>query len=152
MNRKEAILKVVKKHPNAIFVFCNGLTSRYAASILSLKGPYLYLIHAMGEALSVGVGLASSMKNDVVVVDGDANAAMGLAAWPQLKLFENIHYYILDNGISETTGGQPTLDFSYFDTKKVNRLKIDYDIPPYPPLPPSPSSIIHSFKRYLNEL
>ena len=150
MNRTDAIHLIVKDNPDAIFVFSNGLTSRFAADILGLNGPYLYLIHGMGESLSVGLGLASCLKKQIVVVDGDGNALMGLASWSQLKLFDNICYYILDNGKHATTGGQKIPDFSFLDVKEVNRIKIDSEDSNLPPVPPKPDLIIQSFKGFLH--
>ena len=150
MNRTDAIRKIVKKHPNGIFIFSNGLTTRYAAELLGLDGPYFYLLHGMGETLSVGIGIASSLSKEIVVVEGDGNALMGLASWPLLQFVKNLHYYILDNGKHTTTGGQQVVDFSNFDNTRVNRIKIQDD-PNIPPIPPKPKLILESFKRFIHE-
>ena len=36
MNRTEAIQNIVKKHPDGIFIFSNGLTTRLAVELLGL--------------------------------------------------------------------------------------------------------------------
>ncbi len=150
MNRTKALQKIIKKHPNGIFVFSNGLTTRYAVDLLGLDGPYFYLLHGMGETLSVGIGMASSSSTEIVVVEGDGNALMGLASWPLLQLVKNLHYYILDNGKHATTGGQQIADFSNFDNSRVNRIKIQDDSN-IPPIPPKPKLILESFKRFIHE-
>lgn len=106
MPRIEAIRRIKAAHPGAFFVFSNGLTAREAAHFAD--GPeHFYLLHAMGEALSVGIGLALARPElTVVVVDGDGNALMGLAAWSMMPV-ANLRYYVLENGVYETTGGQP---------------------------------------------
>ena len=105
MNRIEALRYIVESHPGAAFVFSNGLTSREANHYFG-KSNHFYLLHGMGEALSVGIGLATAQADvDVVVVDGDGNALMGMAAWSLLPQ-ERLYYYVLHNGLYETTGGQ----------------------------------------------
>ncbi len=56
MNRADAIRQIVNRHPGAAIIFCNGLTSREASFVADRPGNF-YLLHGMGEALSVGIGL-----------------------------------------------------------------------------------------------
>jgi thiamine pyrophosphate-dependent acetolactate synthase large subunit-like protein len=106
MNRVDAIRWIQDRHPGAFFVYSNGLTSREAAHLAD-RPENFYLLHAMGEALSVGIGLATARPDlAVVVIDGDGNALMGLAAWSMMPV-ANLCYYVLRNGQYETTGGQP---------------------------------------------
>jgi thiamine pyrophosphate-dependent acetolactate synthase large subunit-like protein len=105
MKRSEAIDEIKAKHPGAAFVFSNGLTAREAA-FASDAPNHFYMLHGMGESLSVGIGLAHAAGGvDVVVIDGDGNFAMGLASMLELPV-PHLHYYVLVNGIHETTGGQ----------------------------------------------
>ena len=149
MNRKQAILEIVRNHENAIFIFSNGLTTRYAVDTLKLNGLYFFLLHGMGETLSVGSGLASTTTREVVVVDGDGNATMGLSSWLQLRLFDNLHYYILKNNVHATTGHQKVMDFSDVCFDKIHIIEIDED-QEIPPTPPKPDLIIKSFRDNLN--
>ena len=155
MNRIEAIQNIVKKHPDGIFIFSNGLTTRSAVELLGLDGPFFYLLHGMGETLSVGIGMASALSKEVVVIEGDGNALMGLASWPFTSftilsiIIKNLHYYILDNGKHATTGGQSIIDFSDFDNERINRIKIQDDLN-IPPIPPSPKLIIESFRKSIH--
>ncbi|MFC4349668.1 thiamine pyrophosphate-dependent enzyme [Kordiimonas lipolytica] len=146
MNRVEAIQSIQDKHPTAAIIYSNGLTSREAAHFCHRPGNY-YLLHGMGEALSVGVGLKQARPDiDVVVVDGDGNAAMGLASSCMLPL-EGLTYYVLDNQSYETTGGQPTF---FLDDKvpqatviKIATGKEDT------PNPPAPEQIQAEFSAWL---
>ncbi len=105
MNRITAIKQILDSHPDAFFVLSNGLTSREAAYFLPQDNSF-YLLHAMGEALAVGIGLARCCKDlEVVVIDGDGNSLMGLATWSLMPV-PNVNYYILLNRVYETTGGQ----------------------------------------------
>ena len=57
MNRIEVINFILDKHPNAIVFLSNGLTSREAA-YYNRQNRCFYMLHAMGETLSVAVGFA----------------------------------------------------------------------------------------------
>ena len=104
-NRPDTICELLNAHPDAFVVMSNGLTSREAAHY-HRQNRCFYMLHAMGEALAVGVGLARTQPDlEVVVIEGDYNTLMGLASWCLLPL-PNLHYYVLANGLSETTGGQ----------------------------------------------
>jgi thiamine pyrophosphate-dependent acetolactate synthase large subunit-like protein len=105
-SRVEAIGALLAARPDAFFVFSNGLTAREAAHFFS-DARCFYCLHAMGEALAVGIGLARVRPGlDIVVVEGDGNALMGLAAWSMMPV-PNLHYVVIDNGLFETTGSQP---------------------------------------------
>lgn len=149
MNRVEAIEKIYEENKNAFFILSNGLTSREAAFFLPQDNS-LYLLHAMGESLSVAVGLASSNKNlNIVVIEGDGNALMGASAW-NINTFKNIKYYILKNGTYCTTGSQILPEFQSLP-KWCNVIEIEngsFDTPN----PPSPDIIIKNVKKYLKEL
>lgn len=146
MNRAEAILEIVARHPDAAIVFSNGLTSREAAHVADRPGN-LYLLHGMGEALSVGVGLRLARPElEVVVVDGDGNALMGLAGWSFLPV-AGLHYYVLENGTYETTGAQPVAALRV-DAEGVRRVPIEAGTSKAP-LPPAPEGIRERFQAWL---
>lgn len=144
--RVDIIRQLLEKHPNAFFVFANGLTSR-EASYFYREDRCFYLLHGMGETLSIGVGFAKAQPNiEVVVVDGDGNALMGLASWSLMPV-NNLHYYILANGIHETTGGQVLPQLPYVpDWCKVLEMDIGQEGTPNPP---SPNEIIASCQDWL---
>ncbi len=147
MNRADAIRQIANRHPDAAIIFCNGLTSREASFVADRPGNF-YLLHGMGEALSVGIGLRSARPDlSVVVVDGDGNAAMGLSAWNLLPV-EGLHYYVLENGSYETTGSQPTprLEVQH---PAVQRVKIDPGALGAP-LPPPPEQTCAAFQGWLS--
>lgn len=147
MRRSEACRWICAAHPDSVIVFSNGLTSREAVQELGL-GRYFYMVHAMGESLSVGTGLARSRPDlDVVVIEGDGNASMGAAAWCEPP--ENLTHYVLANGVHETTGGQP--------------VSVPRPLPPWirvvpieigaigAPNPPPPSAIKDAVLKWLSE-
>ena len=147
MNRIEAIEMILNENENSIFIFSNGLTSRQAVHYFPLNNA-IYLTHAMGEALSVGVGLATTNSNlSVVVIDGDGNSLMGMASWPLKLHAPNLKYYVIRNGIYETTGGQQLIDFpcipDWVKIIDINHEKFET------PNPPNPEIIYNNLAKYL---
>ncbi len=146
MNRVEAIRSILAEHPDAAVIFCNGLTSREASFAVDRPGNF-YLLHAMGEALAVGIGLRSARPDlEVVVIDGDGNAAMGLAVTTLLPV-PGLHYYVLQNKVYETTGAQPVPwrkdphPAIHFVPIQVGSLDA--------PIPPTPEHIVDRFRSWL---
>jgi len=146
MKRSEAIIEIVARHGDAAIVFSNGLTSREAAHVADRPGNF-YLLHGMGEALSVGIGMAMTAPHiPVVVVDGDGNLAMGMAALTMMPV-PNLTYYVLDNGNYETTGGQ-SFPRPIMDAPWINRVEIEPGTI-NAPLPPVPDHIMNKFRQWL---
>ena len=147
MKRIEAITKIYMENENSFFILSNGLTSREAAHFHPHNGSF-YLLHAMGEALSVAIGLASTNpKLRIVVIDGDGNALMGMASWSSNK-FKNIKYYILRNGTYDTTGSQVIPDIPMPpDWCHIYDIQIGQEISPNPP---SPDVILKNSINWLN--
>ncbi|KKL62170.1 hypothetical protein LCGC14_2187890 [marine sediment metagenome] len=107
-DRAEAIKWVCGLHPGAIYVVCNA----FARDVFETADQpnTLYLVHGMGQALAVGIGIAYARPSkQVVVIDGDGAAVMGSSMWGQLHTVENLTYYVLVNGVYETTGGQAVI-------------------------------------------
>ena len=142
MTRTEAIQMILAKHPDALVVASNGLTSREVAAVAPDR-PTLLLLGAMGLAPAVGVGLAMARQDiEVVVIEGDGNALMSQRT-PAGPLVER---YILDNGLYETTGGQevPREDLSQFGTViQIKPGKLGA------PRPPAPEVIIGRVREWL---
>lgn len=139
MNRAEAIQSILNRHEDAFFIFSNGLTSREAAYYCKRSGS-LYMLHAMGEALSVGMGLASARPDlQIVVIDGDGNALMGSSSWV-MNDFDNLEYYVLANRMFATTGGQALPEkVKWPEWSRIVPIK-NKPSEPTPP-PPSPEDI-----------
>lgn len=146
MNRIETIRTIIAQHPEAAFIFCNGLTSREVAHVADRPGNF-YQIHGMGETLAVGIGLKMARPDlEVIVVDGDGNAVMGLSALTLLPI-EGLTYYVLVNNSYETTGSQavPPLNFDHPAMIKIaiNPGKLAA------PNPPLPETIRDNFMNWL---
>ena len=69
---------------------------------------FFYLQHAMGLASSIGLGLASHLPHEqVIVLDGDGSALMNLGTFTTLARYRprNFLHIIFDNGSLLSTGG-----------------------------------------------
>ncbi len=72
---------------------------------------HLYMVGSMGCALSVGLGLALVQPSRrVIVLDGDGALLMRLGSLATCGHYrpENLVHVLLDNGVHDSTGGQPT--------------------------------------------
>ena len=113
ISRQEAILSIVKTHPNAAILFSNGYNARAAQAVADRPGNF-YNVGYMGGTLAVGWGLAKSNKDiEVVVVDGDQNAQMSsMKDHLAYEYPENLHWYILNNHIGASVGTAESIPLS----------------------------------------
>src|SRR5579864_9433744 len=75
---------------------------------LSHRENFFYLQHAMGLASSIGLGLATHLPNErVVVLDGDGSVLMNLGTFATLARYrpKNLIHIVFDNGSLLSTGG-----------------------------------------------
>ena len=75
---------------------------------LGHRETFFYLQHAMGLASSIGLGLATHLPNErVVVLDGDGSVLMNLGTFVTLARYrpKNMIHVVFDNGSLLSTGG-----------------------------------------------
>jgi sulfopyruvate decarboxylase subunit beta len=75
---------------------------------LGHKDNFFYLQHAMGLASSIGLGLATHLPGErVVVLDGDGSVLMNLGTLATIARYRprNLVHIIFDNGSLLSTGG-----------------------------------------------
>jgi sulfopyruvate decarboxylase subunit beta len=84
---------------------------------------FAYIPSAMGHAPGLGLGLALAQpERGVVVVNGDGSMLMNLGCLVTLANHPaNVYLLILDNGIYEVTGGQPTAGAGHTDFAALAR-------------------------------
>ena len=72
---------------------------------------HLYQVGSMGCALGMGLGVALNTARPVVVVDGDGAALMKLGTLATAAAYApaRLVHVLLDNGVYDSTGGQPTV-------------------------------------------
>ncbi|HEX5473353.1 MAG TPA: thiamine pyrophosphate-dependent enzyme [Vicinamibacterales bacterium] len=75
---------------------------------LGHRDNFFYLQHAMGLASSIGLGLATHLPDErVVVLDGDGSVLMNLGTFATLARYRprNLVHVVFDNGSLLSTGG-----------------------------------------------
>jgi sulfopyruvate decarboxylase subunit beta len=75
---------------------------------LGHKDNFFYLQHAMGLASSIGIGLATYLPGErIVVLDGDGSVLMNLGTLATMARYrpKNLVHVIFDNGSLLSTGG-----------------------------------------------
>ncbi len=120
MNRFEllkSIHKVIKKYP----VICNiGFPSQELYKIEDREN-FFYMLGSMGLASSIGLGLAISIKNPVLSIDGDGSVLMNLNTLATIgnRAPNNFTLLIIDNGSYGSTGDQKTFTNENTSLSKV---------------------------------
>jgi phosphonopyruvate decarboxylase len=108
--RDEAIRELLERHGrDAIYVASTGYVSR-AVHALADGRTVFYMQGSMGLAPALGLGIALNTSRPVVVVNGDASLLMALGSTHTLRdrAPANLFHYVLDNGMHESVGGQPS--------------------------------------------
>jgi thiamine pyrophosphate-dependent acetolactate synthase large subunit-like protein len=113
MKRIEALQAIVDTTPDVPVIATCAATSRELASIED-RPNHLYLLDAMGLAISVGTGIAQAIKDTpitrAVVIEGDGSLLMnpGSAITAGYLAPENLVIILLDNGVYASTAAIPT--------------------------------------------
>ncbi|MGH3645037.1 MAG: thiamine pyrophosphate-dependent enzyme [Mycobacterium sp.] len=113
MRRIEALRTIVARTPEVPVVATCAATSRELAAIDD-RANHLYLLDAMGLAVSVGTGIAQATEGSkiarTVVIEGDGSLLMnpGSAITAGYLALENLVIMLLDNGVYASTAGIPT--------------------------------------------
>ncbi|MBT3533536.1 MAG: phosphonopyruvate decarboxylase, partial [Rhodospirillaceae bacterium] len=95
---------------NAAIVASTGKCGRELFTLAD-RPQHLYQVGSMGCAGPMGLGVALNSDRPVVVLDGDGAALMKLGAFATIGAMgpDNLVHIILDNGVHDSTGGQPTV-------------------------------------------
>ena len=113
MKRIEALRAIVETTAEVPVIATCAATSRELASVAD-RDNHLYLLDAMGLAISVGTGIAQAIKNTpitrTVVIEGDGSLLMnpGSAITAGYLAPENLVIILLDNGVYASTASIPT--------------------------------------------
>ena len=116
MNREEAISAVLDVIGNgAVYLATTGRATRELHEQLRIKGigqGHEFLnVGSMGHVSSVGLGMAlAKPEKQVVVFDGDAAAVMHMGSLATIGRYQpkNFIHVVLNNGVNESVGGQPS--------------------------------------------
>lgn len=110
MRRLEALEAIYPQLEQSIVVTIMGAVAAELQSI-GHRPNFFYLMHAMGLASSVGLGIALSRPElPVVVLDGDGSVLMNLGGLTTLARYRprNLVHVIFDNESLLSVGGFPT--------------------------------------------
>lgn len=139
LSREEAIRVVLDNTPkDSVFVATTGRASRELYHLREERGEthdYDVLnVGSMGHASSISMGMAQVIRDRLVVcLDGDAAAIMHLGALTTVSTHDmpNLLHIILDNGVHESVGGQPSaghlVDFAQIARGSGYRAQIAND-------------------------
>lgn len=119
MNREEAVSAVVDVlGDDAIYLGTTGRATREVHEQLKAhgvgEGHEWQNVGSMGHVSSVGLGIAlAKPEQKVVVFDGDAAAVMHMGALATNCRYKagNLIHIVLNNGVNESVGGQPSAGY-----------------------------------------
>jgi phosphonopyruvate decarboxylase len=104
----ERLLALLPDHAGVIAT--TGKTGRELFTLAD-RPQHLYQVGSMGCASAMGLGVALNTARPVVVLDGDGAALMKLGTLATIgaRAPANLVHVVLDNGVHDSTGGQPTV-------------------------------------------
>lgn len=119
MNREEAIAAVIDVlGSDAVYLGTTGRATREVHEQLIEhgvgEGHEFQNVGSMGHVSSVGLGIAlAKPERTVVVFDGDAAAVMHMGALATNCRYKagNMVHIVLNNGVNESVGGQPSAGY-----------------------------------------
>ena len=119
MNREEAVSAVVEVlGSDAVYLGTTGRATREVHEQLIAhgvgEGHEFQNVGSMGHVSSVGLGLALARPDKkVVVFDGDAAVVMHMGALATNCRYKagNLIHIVLNNGVNESVGGQPSAGY-----------------------------------------
>jgi sulfopyruvate decarboxylase subunit beta len=122
MNLREA-LQVVADHRGQRIVVATMSSAGVWPSLSDTPLDFIYIPSAMGQAPSLGLGLALAQpRRGVLVLNGDGCMLMNLGSLVTLAHHPaNVFLIIVENGLYEVTGGQPTAGAGRVDFAKMAR-------------------------------
>lgn len=121
MQRIEALDAIYPELQECVVVTIMGAVSAELQS-LGHRPNFFYLLHAMGLASSMGLGIALARPDlKVVVLDGDGSVLMNLGGLTTLARYRpgNLVHIIFDNESLLSVGGFPTATATGSDLHKI---------------------------------
>jgi len=111
--RSEALREVLAHTPleSSVVLASTGYCGRELYALAD-RPNQLYMVGSMGCVTPLALGLALARPDlRVVAVDGDGAALMRMGAFATVGAYAagNLWHLLLDNGVHDSTGGQPTV-------------------------------------------
>jgi phosphonopyruvate decarboxylase len=107
----QRLLEIVP--PQAAVIATTGKCGRELFTLAD-RPQHLYQVGSMGGASGMALGVALNTSRPVIVLDGDGAALMKLGSFATIgaQAPQNLMHVVLDNGVHDSTGGQPTVSAS----------------------------------------
>lgn len=116
-SRADCIRAVLDAVPATAAVIAS--TGKCARELFTIQDEerQLYVVGSMGCASALALGVALNADRSVVVLDGDGAALMKMGNFATIGAASPSHliHIILDNGVHDSTGGQPTVSGGVID-------------------------------------
>jgi len=116
MSREEALRALAQMRADRIVVSTMQSTTPW--HVLSPSPLNMSCVGFMGGASTLGLGTALARPDRrVVVIDGDGSLLMQLGSLATIAgaAPKNFHHFVVDNGVYETSGSQPTASADKID-------------------------------------
>ena len=121
MKRLDALRAIHDRLEKCVVVTIMGAVSAELQSI-GHRPSFFYLLHAMGLASSMGLGIALCRPDvKVVVLDGDGSVLMNLGGYTTMARYRprNLVHVVFDNESLLSVGGFPTATATGGDLAKI---------------------------------
>jgi sulfopyruvate decarboxylase subunit beta len=110
-------LEILATHRGQRIVVATMSSAGVWPSLSDTPLDFIYIPSSMGQGPSLGLGLAlAQQERGVIVLNGDGCTLMNLGCLVTLAHHPaNLYLVIVDNGLYEVTGGQPTAGAGHTD-------------------------------------
>lgn len=110
MNRQEIIQAIATLAPDDALIVSNIADASFELCMLKDRPRNFYMLGSFGLASSIGLGLALSRPEKVIVINGDGALLYNLGCLPTESQYapDNFLHVVVDNGAHGATGYQPT--------------------------------------------
>jgi sulfopyruvate decarboxylase subunit beta len=115
LDRADVLRSIDAAAPDAPVVLSLGGIAREMLAVAGRKPNHFVSLDAMGQTVSVALGLALGLEHrtkvgKVIAIEGDGSLLMGLSVMSTVGHLKpgTLVVYVLDNGVYLATGGQPT--------------------------------------------
>tara|TARA_B100001121_G_scaffold300650_1_gene310724 strand:+ start:858 stop:1976 length:1119 start_codon:yes stop_codon:yes gene_type:complete len=123
ISRSEAIETILKQLGKEDIVF--STTGKISRELIAKKNIYkdpnvFFNVGSMGHVSSIAFGAALKKKTNIICIDGDGSFLMHLGSHAVVgsRKLPNYKYILINNGVHESVGSQPTVAFD-IDIKKI---------------------------------
>ena len=127
MWRRDAIAALVAERGDAIIITTEQAIGAWRAAVpeaLNEIPHHLDIVGCMGSASTIGLGIALAQPTRaIIVVDADGSLLMQLGSLVTIAgaAPANLHHFVFENGVYETSGSQPLPAEGRFDLAQMAR-------------------------------